>query len=130
MEENLGNILSLGNASAGLIGVYFCIRTFKLIIDTLIHGYALHTIYGWSIHLIGAFWDSVTNLLLHLANGGKKKEENQETSRTELKEIKEEGNLTTNTIITQTQSTFTFENEINKNQSINCNETQRLYPQL
>ncbi|EFN68983.1 hypothetical protein EAG_15362 [Camponotus floridanus] len=37
----------------------------KLIIDTIIHGYALHSIYGWSLHLLGAFWNSVANLLLH-----------------------------------------------------------------
>ncbi|KYN00203.1 hypothetical protein ALC62_09033, partial [Cyphomyrmex costatus] len=28
--------------------------------------YALHTMYGWSLHLIGAVWSSVTHLLLHL----------------------------------------------------------------
>ncbi|KAL6253573.1 hypothetical protein P5V15_015413 [Pogonomyrmex californicus] len=39
----------------------------KLIIDTIIHGYALHRIYGWSIHLLGAVWSSITNLLLHMA---------------------------------------------------------------
>ncbi|EZA47381.1 hypothetical protein X777_16275 [Ooceraea biroi] len=36
--------------------------------DTVIHGYALHTIYGWSVHLLGALWDSVTNLIIHIAN--------------------------------------------------------------
>ena len=42
------------------------IRGMKLIVDTLIHGYALHNMFGWSFHLLGALWDSVTNLLLHL----------------------------------------------------------------
>ena len=41
-----GNFISFGNASAGIIGIYFCIRTVKLIIDTIIHGYGIHTIYG------------------------------------------------------------------------------------
>ena len=41
-----GTFLSVGNANAGVIGIYFFIRTVKLIIDTVIHGYALHTIYG------------------------------------------------------------------------------------
>ncbi|KYQ58859.1 hypothetical protein ALC60_02139 [Trachymyrmex zeteki] len=62
-----GNFISFGNASAGIIGIYFCIRTVKLIIDTLIHGYAIHTIYGWALHLIGALWDSITNLIIHLS---------------------------------------------------------------
>ncbi|KYN00133.1 hypothetical protein ALC62_09094 [Cyphomyrmex costatus] len=34
----------------------------------MIHGYALHTMYGWSLHLVGAIWSSVTHLLLHLGN--------------------------------------------------------------
>ena len=33
---------------------------------SIIHCYALHNIFGWSIHLLGALWGSVTNLLLHL----------------------------------------------------------------
>jgi hypothetical protein len=64
-----GSFITFGTASAGLLGIYFASRTIKLIIDTIIHGYALHTVYGWSIHLIGALWDSVTHLLLHLAKG-------------------------------------------------------------
>ena len=74
----LGTFISFGNASAGIIEIYFCIRIIKLIIDTMIHGYALHTIYGWSIHLIGALWGSVTNLLLHLAKGTTFQEKNNE----------------------------------------------------
>lgn len=58
--------VSFGSASAGVLAIFIIIRAIKLIIDTIIHGYALHSIYGWSIHLIGAVWSSVTNLLLHL----------------------------------------------------------------
>jgi len=43
------------------------IRLIKLVIDTAIHGYALHTVYGCSLHLLGALWSSLANLLLHLA---------------------------------------------------------------
>lgn len=57
---------NFGTASAGLIGIIIIFRGIKLIADTLIHGYTLHRIFGWSIYLLGAFWDSVTNLLLHL----------------------------------------------------------------
>ena len=52
--------------NAGLIGLIIIIRGVTLIADTIIHGYALHRLFGWSIHLLGTFWDSVTNLLLHL----------------------------------------------------------------
>lgn len=58
--------ISFGSVSAGVLAIFVIIRGIKLIIDTLIHGYALHSIYGWSIHLLGAVWSSVTNLLLHL----------------------------------------------------------------
>lgn len=58
--------VSFGSASAGVLAIFVIVKTIKLIIDTVIHGYALHSIYGWSIHLVGAIWTSVTNLLLHL----------------------------------------------------------------
>ncbi|KAM0728880.1 hypothetical protein ACS0PU_004234 [Formica fusca] len=58
--------LFFGNISAGLLGIYLIARVSKLILDTIVHGYALHTVYGWSIYLLGAIWDSLTNLLLHL----------------------------------------------------------------
>lgn len=59
--------VSFGSISAGVLAIFMIIRGTKLIIDTIIHGYALHSIYGWSIHLLGAVWSSVINLLLHLA---------------------------------------------------------------
>lgn len=58
--------LIFGNISAGFIGIYLAIRAVKLILDTIVHGYALHTVYGWSLYLFGAIWDSLTQLLLHL----------------------------------------------------------------
>ena len=57
---------SFETTSAGLIGLIIIIRGIKLIADTIIHGYALHRLFGWSLHLLGTFWDSVANLLLHL----------------------------------------------------------------
>ncbi|XP_071577417.1 uncharacterized protein [Temnothorax nylanderi] len=69
-ENFWSKFLIFGNISAGLLGIYlFIIRAIKLILDTLVHGYALHTVYGWSIYLIGAIWDSLTHLLLHLGQG-------------------------------------------------------------
>ena len=56
---------NFGTPSAGLIGLIIVIRWIKLIADTIIHGYALHRLFGWSLHLLGAFWVSYTNLLLH-----------------------------------------------------------------
>lgn len=58
--------ISFGSASAGVLAIFVIVRSIKLIIDTIIHGYALHSIYGWSLHLLGAIWSSVANLLIHL----------------------------------------------------------------
>lgn len=60
-----------GSASAGVLAIFIIIRLIKLIIDTILHGYALHSIYGWSLHLLGAVWSSVTHLLLHLGRPSK-----------------------------------------------------------
>jgi len=57
--------ITFGSASAGVLAIFIIIRVTKLIIDTIIHGYALHSVYGWSVHLLAAIWSSVTNLLLH-----------------------------------------------------------------
>ena len=65
------SFITFGTLSAGFIGVIIIFRMTKLIADTIIHGYALHTIYGWSIHLLVAIWSSVTNLLLHLGKANK-----------------------------------------------------------
>jgi len=57
-----------------MLGIYLCITGFKLIIDTLVHRYVLHTVYGWSLYLLGAIWNSITQLLLHLGKGRPKTE--------------------------------------------------------
>jgi len=57
--------ITFGSASAGVLAIILIVRIAKLIIDTIIHGYALHAAYGWSLHLLAAVWSSVTNLLLH-----------------------------------------------------------------
>jgi hypothetical protein len=69
--------MNFGTASAGVLGVILIVRLIKLLIDTIIHGYALHTVYGWSIHLLGAVWSSITHLFLHLARSPRKEEREQ-----------------------------------------------------
>lgn len=127
-----GTFLVLGNASAGVIGIYFSVRAIKLIIDTAIHGYALHTIYGWSLHLIGALWDSVTNLLLHLGNGANKKKETQEDTENQRLTTHEENSKTQTTHTQHLQPSIcsvSIENENTKDLAIR-NETHGLYPRL
>lgn len=61
--------ITFGSATAGVMGILIVIRLIKFTIDTLIHGYALHSAYGCTLYLFGAVWSSITHLLLHLARG-------------------------------------------------------------
>ena len=67
-DKAWGGFVSFGSASAGVLGLFITIRLVKLVFDTVIHGVALHHVYGFSLHLLGALWDSLTNLLLHLGS--------------------------------------------------------------
>ena len=69
--------INFGSASAGVLGIFIAARFAKLVVDTLIHGYALHSVYGWSLHLLGAVWTSVTNVLLHLGRPREREQNNQ-----------------------------------------------------
>lgn len=80
-----------GNISAGFIGIYLIGRLIKLLLDTFVHGYALHTVYGWSVYLIGVIWDSLTQLLLHL---GKDKPKNGKPSASDDPENRDTLTLT------------------------------------
>lgn len=55
---------NFGLLMSTFMGIVICLKTLKFLIDTLIHAYSLHTIFGWSFKLLGAFWDVVTYLLI------------------------------------------------------------------
>lgn len=80
IAENTGErlwrgFITFGSASAGVLAIILLIRLAKLIIDSVIRGYALHAVYGWSLHLLGAIWSSITHLLLHLGTRATNKDE-------------------------------------------------------
>lgn len=74
-----------GTASAGIIGIVVVFTIIKAVLDTLIHGYTLHTIYGWSFKLIGAIWHSVTSCLISHAY----KKQQRERERAEAEDYEE-----------------------------------------
>jgi len=78
--------INFGLATAGVMGIFIIIRVIKLIIDTAIHGYVLHTVYGCSLHLIGAVWSSLTHLLVYLARVPAKKD-NENPAELQLRPI-------------------------------------------
>ncbi|KOC58953.1 hypothetical protein WH47_00965 [Habropoda laboriosa] len=61
---------TFGSISAGCMGIYLTCRIIKLILDTLINGYALHAVYGWSVHLLSAMWDSLAQFLIFRGTSG------------------------------------------------------------
>ena len=58
----------LGTVSAGCYAVIVIFQFSKAILNIIVHGYTLHSVYGWSIRLLGALFSSVTHLLIHLNN--------------------------------------------------------------
>ncbi|KAL7298914.1 hypothetical protein TKK_0008020 [Trichogramma kaykai] len=58
--------LEFGAVCAGIAGCLVIIQLIKLLIDTIVHGYTLYSIYGWSFRLLGAFFGSLTTMFIHL----------------------------------------------------------------
>ncbi|XP_031780993.1 uncharacterized protein LOC116416449 [Nasonia vitripennis] len=85
-----------GIVNAGIMGIITIFSILKLVFNIFIHGYTLHSIYGWSEHLLGALSGSVTHLLVTLSNKSdenekKKTEYDEESLKNSLSEdIKEE----------------------------------------
>lgn len=44
--------------------IFIILKAVRACVNTLIRGYALHSIYGWSMKLLGAVWSSITHLLI------------------------------------------------------------------
>ena len=61
------HFITFGTVSAGTLAIFMTIHLIRAIIDIIIEGNTLHAVYGWSIHLLGALWSSVTYLLIHIA---------------------------------------------------------------
>lgn len=70
LEKAWGKVHSflkiIGTRSTTLLGAWVVIKTIKFVVDTVMHAVALYSLFGWSIWILGAFWDSFTNLLLHI----------------------------------------------------------------
>ena len=56
-----------GMISSGILMTLLIFQFIKITIDLVIRGCALHTLYGWSMKLLGAFFSSVTHLLVALS---------------------------------------------------------------
>ena len=88
-DRMLSKFMWFGNDSAGVVGIIMIFQLAKALINIIIHGYTLHTVYGWSIRLLGAFFGSITYLLVHLRandnnNNNNNNERNNEPEPMEL----------------------------------------------
>ena len=63
--------MTFGTASAGIIAIFLIIQIIKMVIEIIINGFLLHRIYGWSVHMMGVIWGSITQCLLQMGNKAK-----------------------------------------------------------
>lgn len=59
-------IMSFGTVSSTTIRLFMIIRVVKMIINVVIHGYTLKSLWGLSSHILEAIWSLLTHLLIHL----------------------------------------------------------------
>lgn len=110
--------VTFGSATAGMIGIFLIIRFIKMVVDTCIHGYTLHDIYGCSFHILGAIWSSITHLLVHLARQNQRNpNETEDTSVARYRRpIMNETNKEINTAVAIIQSQPSASNASQLNQ--------------
>ena len=60
--------MSFGTFGAGIMTIIFNFNTVKYILNTIIHGYTLYSIYGASLRMLRTFWGTVANILIHLGH--------------------------------------------------------------
>lgn len=46
--------MGFGTVSAGVIAIFFLLHLIKSLLDVLVRGYTLYTVFGWSNHLLEA----------------------------------------------------------------------------
>lgn len=61
-------MMTFGSISAGIMMIIMIFNLLKLILDAVIRGYTLYSIYGWSVRIFGACFASITALLIHLGD--------------------------------------------------------------
>lgn len=62
-----------------IMGIVMVIKIIKYMVDTLIHAYTLHAIFGWSWRLLGMFYDVIAYFLMrdHHMNGNQQNGQNR-----------------------------------------------------
>lgn len=58
-------LITFGTVGAAIYAISVVFTLTKYVLDTTIHGHALHSAYGCSTHILGAIWGALATLLLH-----------------------------------------------------------------
>ena len=58
--------MTFGKISAGIISILMIVQVIKGIFGIILNGVALHRVYGFSIRLLRAIWNSLAHLLISL----------------------------------------------------------------
>lgn len=58
--------IEFGSISAAILSIFIIFKFIKGLVDVMINGYTLHSVYGCGIHILGAMFSSITHLLVHL----------------------------------------------------------------
>lgn len=106
---------TFGTFGAGVLFLIFIYQIIKGVIEIVLQGYALHSIFGWSLHLLGALWGSLTHFLIHMADTPKQTRE--ELDR-ELEEIVIK-TTTTNPVAVQAESSMNRKEEMYPSSELN-----------
>ncbi|XP_076298672.1 uncharacterized protein LOC143217882 [Lasioglossum baleicum] len=80
--------ITFGSFSAGVLAVFIIFKFIKTILDTIIHGYQLHSIYGCGLTLCGAAWSSLTHLLIRRADERRNKTPAADESSDDLRDTR------------------------------------------
>lgn len=58
------HLSSIGSVGAGLMMIFGAFKLLKMTIETMINGYSLFEVFGWSFKLLGSIFHSITTWLL------------------------------------------------------------------
>lgn len=84
----LSGITFFGNATSTLLGLYCFYAIIQTVVNTIINGAAIHSVHGWSFHLLGAICNSLTSCLLVRKPHKDKKREKNKTRNTKKQTFK------------------------------------------
>lgn len=63
-DKTWKTLTTVGDIMSAALGLWMICRVAKFIIDSVLHAYSLHNMYGWSWRILVMFWDALTYMLL------------------------------------------------------------------